>query len=73
MKKEAANKPTQDKECHACSPFFTCGTCTGFVAVKPLVHQAIRLVLSPVKANTVYRQAHLQEISLSIWQPPKLS
>jgi len=72
--KELSGKsPIKEKECHGCSPFFTCGTCIGFIIAKRFT-----LNLKPTGENRVtiyadYQQPYVQKVSLSIWQPPQLS
>jgi hypothetical protein len=73
VKKELAGKKSPvEKECRGCSPFFSCGTCAGFIVAGPSVYAA-PLITQPVKHNSVYQQQDLKQISLSIWQPPQLS
>jgi hypothetical protein len=66
-----ANQPS--KACTGCSPFYSCGTCTGFVMVYPAIHG---LALSHLEINTIPLPAYLQpfvhEASQRIWQPPQL-
>src|ERR1700754_992131 len=39
VKKEQAGKnSSQEKTCPGCSPFFSCGSCAGFVVTKPVTH-----------------------------------
>jgi len=61
------------KPCAGCSPFFTCGTCTGFVMAKPVVH-SLNAIHSVIKLSPLppYLQPYVQEASQSIWQPPQL-
>ncbi|WP_299515116.1 hypothetical protein [Mucilaginibacter sp.] len=73
-KKELTGKsPIKEKECPGCSPFFTCGICVGFVIAKPLMLDLKLVAETPAKIYTDYNQPYVQEVSLSIWQPPQLS
>jgi hypothetical protein len=73
-KKELAGKsPIKEKECSGCSPFFTCGSCVGFVISRPLILDLKLTAEIPVKIYARYQQPNVQEVSLSIWQPPQLS
>jgi hypothetical protein len=72
LKKELAGKSPKEKECQGCSPFFTCGTCVGFVIAKPLMLDLKLVAETPVKIYARYRQPHVQQVSPSIWQPPQL-
>lgn len=73
IKKEFSQKnQTAETECAGCSPFFSCGTCVGFVIAKPVVHSLLFVSENPVKHYNVYRQPFVKEVAMSIWQPPKL-
>ena len=68
-----AKTPLSDKDCQGCSPFFTCGTCAGFVLTKAVSADILLYPSTAVKHSSNYRQFYIQKISLAIWQPPKLS
>jgi Na+/H+ antiporter NhaD/arsenite permease-like protein len=73
-KKELAEKvPAKEKECPGCSPFFTCGTCVGFVISQPLSIQLPIVAVDDVEYCNVYQHPNIEKVALSIWQPPKLS
>ncbi|MES2378396.1 MAG: hypothetical protein V4553_17520 [Bacteroidota bacterium] len=73
-KKELTGKiPAKEKECPGCSPFFTCGTCVGFVISQPLSVQLFTVALDHIEHGNIYQQPRIEKVSLSIWQPPKLS
>jgi hypothetical protein len=73
-KNELAGKvPAKEKECPGCSPFFTCGTCVGFVISQPLSVQLPTVALDQIEHGNIYRQPRIEKVLLSIWQPPKLS
>jgi hypothetical protein len=73
IKREQVGKmPTKEKECPGCSPFFTCGTCIGFIITKPFKLD-LELVTEPrIKQYACYQQLFIQQVYLSIWQPPQL-
>ncbi|WP_071889662.1 DUF6660 family protein [Haliscomenobacter hydrossis] len=64
----------QDKDCtDNCSPFFTCGTCLGFILPATtfllLTEQAVTLTQS----DFIYNPFFISEFNHSIWQPPTIS
>jgi hypothetical protein len=72
-KKELAGKSSQkEKACQGCSPFFTCGTCMGFILSKPFTPNLKPIAETPEKMFVVYQQPYVQQVSLSIWQPPQI-
>ncbi|CCH55121.1 hypothetical protein BN8_04356 [Fibrisoma limi BUZ 3] len=57
-----------------CSPFCHCATCVGFTVPQPsisglLPQTACRLLTPSVFA---YHPIHHEDVTASIWQPPKL-
>jgi hypothetical protein len=73
-KKELAGKTSsRHTECPGCSPFFTCGSCVGFILTKPLTITLPLISESYFKLYYVYQQPHLEKVALSIWLPPKIS
>ncbi|RYE27036.1 MAG: TonB-dependent receptor [Sphingobacteriaceae bacterium] len=73
LKKELAGKtPSKEKECQGCSPFFSCGSCVGFIIAKPITHTLAFVAENTVRSYAPYEQPNLKEISLAIWQPPQL-
>jgi len=72
-KKELAGKsPVKEKECLGCSSFFTCGTCTGFIVTKSFTPELNPFARSSNYTYADYPEPGLQQISLTIWQPPQL-
>jgi len=69
---QAGKSPIKEKECPGCSPFFTCGTCVGFVITKPLMLDLKLVAETPAKIYADYNRPYVQQVSLSIWQPPQL-
>jgi hypothetical protein len=63
----------QDKDCNdVCSPFFICGTCSGFTLNISLVNFSATPFF--IESNYPdYKQSSLSEVFISIWQPPKIS
>jgi len=73
-KKEQADKsPTKEKECPGCSPFFTCGSCVGFIVCKLLTINFPIVAKNHKTYHLAYQQPYIEKISLSIWLPPKIS
>jgi hypothetical protein len=66
-------KDTNNKDCQGCSPFFSCGTCSGFVVSKPVNIIAALIPEPQIEHFANYRQPFIKQVSLAIWQPPKLS
>ena len=62
----------QDNDCKNCSPFFTCGTCSGFVFTELEIYFKENL---PLKDNfvIVYKSQIIDDFFAKIWQPPKIS
>lgn len=72
-KKELSDhKKPSEKHCEACSPFFKCGSCAGFILSKP-VSSMLVIACKPVQRFAPYCQPNLKKITLAIWQPPQLS
>jgi hypothetical protein len=72
-KKELADhKAPLEKHCEACSPFFKCGSCAGFILSKP-ISPVLIMAGKPIQSFAPYRQPNLNKITLAIWQPPQLS
>jgi len=65
--------PVKEKECSGCSPFFTCGSCVGFILPKPLTFNSPVIPENHTGYNTAYHQPHIEKVALSIWLPPKIS
>ncbi|MFH4966428.1 DUF6660 family protein [Gaetbulibacter sp. M235] len=63
-------KDHHDGDCSICSPFLTCGTCSGFVYSK--VHFYFKNVpFSKSKFMAVYVSRFADDFFAKIWQPPK--
>lgn len=73
QKELSGNSPMKEKECNACSPFFTCGSCTGFIIVASGSVNLIAHAEAPAVYHDNYHQPLIEEVALAIWQPPKLS
>jgi len=70
---EQSKSPAKEKECRGCSPFFTCGSCSGFVIAKPFMLSAAMPEAITNRSYPPYKSPAVQKIPLSIWLPPKLS
>jgi len=74
VKKELAGKNTSpEKTCPGCSPFFSCGSCVGFIVSKPVTHNLRPIAENMDVSYKPYQQPNLKEIAQAIWQPPQLS
>ncbi|WP_162996315.1 hypothetical protein [Mucilaginibacter celer] len=70
--KEHAGKSAKEKECPGCSPFFTCGSCVGFIVSKPLSFNTVVVAQTASVVYSRYNQPLIQSVALSVWQPPKI-
>jgi hypothetical protein len=59
--------------CEGCSPFYTCGTCTGFTALSLVGFSTLYQNLAPNQFNNRYLPSFAEGMNSNIWQPPKLS
>ncbi|WP_158826877.1 hypothetical protein [Mucilaginibacter lacusdianchii] len=74
VKHEQRDKQSsKEKECAGCSPFFSCGSCIGFIIAKSVVHTISLIAEQPERSYTPYCQPAHKDIALAIWQPPRLS
>jgi hypothetical protein len=62
----------KDDCCKDCSPFYVCGSCTGFVLLSQIPAISPCYAVKEVAKNGFYLAEKLPEIDLSIWQPPQL-
>ncbi|MES2426247.1 MAG: hypothetical protein V4560_04710 [Bacteroidota bacterium] len=70
-KTTAGKSASKEKECAGCSPFFSCGSCTGFIVTGNMPVISIPGPDAVVHFNA-YRTLYIKEISSPIWQPPQL-
>lgn len=74
IKKEVSRQaPLQQKECPGCSPFFSCGSCIGFIITERVARILPAITATKNEHFNSYLQPEPQETLISIWQPPKLS
>ena len=62
-----------DNNCKACSPFYSCGTCIGFVFPYSI---SINLPKEGSKISLkeiVYQDVFISSFANTIWQPPKIA
>ena len=53
-----------------CSPLCMCHCCGG---VALIVHSKyIKFISFPIRQNSIYPESFISEVSISIWQPPKV-
>jgi hypothetical protein len=74
IKTEHSDNHSQDQkeeDCNTCSPFFTCGTCSGLIYTrsddyfKEVYYYKEQLV-------AVYKSRFSDDFFAKIWQPPKI-
>ncbi|MES2389395.1 MAG: DUF6660 family protein [Bacteroidota bacterium] len=71
---KSPNEGEHEKQCRDCSPFFSCGSCTGFIPAQPFtLTLQLQIEEVPFIIYTSYQQPDLKDVTLAIWQPPKLS
>ena len=68
-----ARHTRSEEEHHECSPFFSCGSCVGFVYLKET--EAMESLLGEQREYVFppYVSSYPKDISGLIWQPPRLS
>jgi hypothetical protein len=71
-KKEQTGKTTNQKECPGCSPFFTCGSCVGFIVSAPLSFNTAVVAETTAVVYPRHNQPLIPSVTLSVWQPPKI-
>lgn len=69
---ENHSKDHQEDNCNACSPFLTCGTCSGFVFSK-LEFYFKKIHFTKSKLIAVYDLLFEDDFIAKFWQPPKIS
>lgn len=71
--KHAVHHASQEKKRLDCSPFFSCGSCVGFIVAKSVL--AFSCIHYEHIQQIQFSQKHpdLKEVASSIWQPPRLS
>ena len=74
-----SNQTEQSKDNHneegcsdCCSPFFGCGTCSGFTFTRLSFSLTAAIIITELNIS-VYNQNFISEFHSSIWQPPKTS
>lgn len=66
------NESDEDTGCDACSPFFTCGNCSGFTMAQPIVFNNIATATKD-NFQLNLKKDFLSEYYCIKWQPPKIS
>jgi len=62
----------KDSDRNTCSPFFTCGTCSGFIFIRTgLDFKKVPFIKNQL--ITVYKSQFTDGYFAKIWQPPKIS
>jgi len=63
---------SKNNDCAGCSPFYACGSCTGFIAVKAYIIVTVPTAIKTSKPCFLYHQPNIKDVVLAIWQPPQL-
>jgi hypothetical protein len=63
--------PKEHKDSDNCPPFCACNCCAGF-AYAITAYNSANIVLSVVQKAIGHLSADISEISLPIWEPPKI-
>ena len=70
---QSDNHSQDDNDCQEnCSPFLTCGTCTGF-SFPTLAFSLTPTAVALTTQLSIYNSSFSSEYLCSIWQPPKVS
>ena len=70
---KASSKPSKDKSnCNSCSPFFSCGSCSGFTAKIDFLKIADFAFPVSISYNSFELQIHSDFLETK-WKPPKIS
>lgn len=69
---ENHSKDHQDDGFNECSPFLTCGSCSGFVFSK-LAFNLKKVHFTKSKFIAAYESQFADDFFAKIWQPPKIS
>ncbi|MFD0794915.1 hypothetical protein ACFQZX_14910 [Mucilaginibacter litoreus] len=69
---QSAGRSTEKDKCPGCSPFFSCGSCVGFIVNKQVIITNLLIEQHTEKLYLPYQEPSLPKVSLSIWQPPQL-
>ncbi|MBE9584280.1 hypothetical protein IM792_07465 [Mucilaginibacter sp. JRF] len=70
---QSSGKQSHDEDCRGCSPFFSCGSCMGFIMRKSVIQTVTLFPLHQKQSVTPYHQPEIKEVDIDIWQPPQLS
>ena len=62
----------EEGDCNSCSPFLTCGTCSGFISTS-LEIVLVEIVSIEDKLAVDYNPIFSEDFNEKIWQPPKIS
>ena len=70
-----ANNHNHTQETEQCTPFCTCSHCpaSAFYQQLSVVSFNDKTVIFDKQTKNHYTQSYIEEISLAIWQPPKIS
>ena len=60
-------------DCKACSPFLTCGSCSGFIKPLPAPTFQVEVIGYQTELVDAYHFSTYPLVSSSFWQPPKIA
>jgi hypothetical protein len=63
----------KEKDCAACSPFYSCGSCLGFILTAQIIYNGTVNKELSKRNYAPYCQPQPTGLSPAIWQPPQLS
>jgi hypothetical protein len=75
IKTQQTSNHSQDQKdncCNACSPFFACGSCSGFM-FSNTEFSFLKIEVVQDKLGYVYDSNFIQDFVGKVWQPPKIS
>ncbi|MES2416684.1 MAG: hypothetical protein V4541_00775 [Bacteroidota bacterium] len=73
LEKQLATEKNPSDNCFiGCSPFYTCGTCSGLTVILFVGVTSPTLSIAPITFNNDYFQPYADGADRNIWQPPKL-
>lgn len=68
---DCGSSEQEGEDCGSCSPFFTCGNCSGFTCMTALFRMPLPPVAEPMHFRSV-STGFYDEVVIKKWQPPKI-
>jgi hypothetical protein len=72
QKNQPGDSHQEGDDCKACSPFLTCGSCSGFIKPLPTPTLQAEVIDYQTELIDVYHFSFYPLVSSSFWQPPKI-